>query len=204
MIPRLRFRIISFSWISFSLIRQVSLLRLHQPAKVCILEFHLRCCVEWTCCNVPSATKSPRSSRRPRTCWCNRTRSGIGTWRHEIRRHNHHCWSRLGHNPFFLLFLNSFRHLKAANQAEILSAASGAEMANVEQTKKIIPLFTREITFRQDVCDLGFLAPKMTELRETLQQDSSLASTLLWLFLHLNLVELFLPLLQNKLWNWNG
>ena len=35
-------------------------------------------------------------------------------------------------------------------------AAKRAEMANIEQTKKIIPLVTREITFGQDVCDLVF------------------------------------------------
>ena len=31
-----------------------------------------------------------------------------------------------------------------------------AEMVNIEQTKKIIPLITREITFGLDVCDLVF------------------------------------------------
>ena len=53
----------------------------------------------------------------------------------------HHCWSRLGHNPlFFFLFLNSFRHRNAANQAEFFGAAKRAEMAEIEQMKKIIPL----------------------------------------------------------------
>ena len=32
-------------------------------------------------------------------------------------------------------------------QAGILSAASGAEMADVEQMKKIVPFITREVTF---------------------------------------------------------
>ena len=31
-----------------------------------------------------------------------------------------------------------------------------AEMANIEQMKKIIPLITREISFGQDVCELVF------------------------------------------------
>ena len=59
-------------------------------------------------------------------------------------RRNIHCWSRLGYNPFSLfLFLNSFCHRSAANQAEILGAAKRAEMANIEQMKKIVPLITR-------------------------------------------------------------
>ena len=35
-------------------------------------------------------------------------------------------------------------------------AATRAEMANIEQMKKIIPLITREISFGQDVCELVF------------------------------------------------
>ena len=45
----------------------------------------------------------------------------------------------------------------------------------------------------------GFLMPKMTELREPLQSDSSLVLTLLWLFLHLILFAFFLTSLQNNL-----
>ena len=44
----------------------------------------------------------------------------------------------------------------AANQAEILSAAQRAEMADVEQMKKIVPLITCEITYGQYVCELIF------------------------------------------------
>ena len=47
----------------------------------------------------------------------------------------------------------------------------------------------------------GFLTPKMTELREPLQQGSLLASTSLWLFLPLNLVVL-LPFLQSMSASW--
>ena len=54
------------------------------------------------------------------------------------RRHIHHCWSRLGHNSFlFFLILNLLRHCGAAYQAKILGAANGAEMADIEQMKKI-------------------------------------------------------------------
>ena len=55
------------------------------------------------------------------------------------------------------LLLHTFRHrLRAAYQAGILSAASGAEMTDVEQMKKIVPFFTCEITFGQNVCELMF------------------------------------------------
>ena len=62
---------------------------------------------------------------------------GLEAAKDEIRRHIHHCWSRLGQNPFFFFFfLNSFCHRNAANQGEPFGA-----------TKKIISLATREITF---------------------------------------------------------
>ena len=44
----------------------------------------------------------------------------------------------------------------AAYQAGILSAASRAEMADVEQMKKIVPFVTCVITFGQNVCKLMF------------------------------------------------
>ena len=67
-----------------------------------------------------------------------------------------HRWrSRFCHNFFFLLFLHPLRHrFDAAYQAGILSAESGAEMADVEQLKKIVPFVTCEITFGQNVCEL--------------------------------------------------
>ena len=51
-------------------------------------------------------------------------------------------------------FSSSFRScilfaIGAAFQAEILCAASGAEMADIKQMKKIVPLITCEITFGQ-------------------------------------------------------
>ena len=64
---------------------------------------------------------------------------------------------RFGHNPFFFyLILFPLRHCGAAYQAEILSAASGAEMADIKQMKKIVPLITCEIPFGQHVCELMF------------------------------------------------
>ena len=58
------------------------------------------------------------------------------------------------HNSFFsFLLLHPLRHrFGAAYQAGILSAASVAEMADVEQMKKIAPFVTCEITFGQHVC----------------------------------------------------
>ena len=44
----------------------------------------------------------------------------------------------------------------AAGQAEILSAAKGAEMADVELMKKMVPFVTCEFTFGQYVCELMF------------------------------------------------
>ena len=41
-------------------------------------------------------------------------------------------------------------------QAEILGAAIGAEMADIAQMKKIVPLITCETPFRQHVCELVF------------------------------------------------
>ena len=62
-----------------------------------------------------------------------------------------------------LLILNPLRHCGAAYQAEILGAASGAEMADVGQMKKIVPLITCEITFGQNVCEL-MLGVNLTDL----------------------------------------
>ena len=73
----------------------------------------------------------------------------------KLRRHIHHCWSRLGHN-FFFLILNPLRHCGAACQAEILGTASGAEMADIEQMKKIVPLITCDISFSEHVGVLVF------------------------------------------------
>ena len=55
------------------------------------------------------------------------------------------------------MFLDPLRHrFEAANQAEILSAAKRADMADIEQKKKIVPLITCEITVCQYVCELMF------------------------------------------------
>ena len=70
----------------------------------------------------------------------------------------HRCRFRFCHNSFFsFLFLHPFRHrFGAAYQAGILSTASRAEMADVEQMKKIIPVVMCEISFGQNVCELMF------------------------------------------------
>ena len=51
---------------------------------------------------------------------------------------------------------SSSRHCGVAYHAEILGAASGAEMAGIEQMKKNVPLITCEIPFSQHVCELVF------------------------------------------------
>ena len=58
----------------------------------------------------------------------------------------------LCHKSFFsLLFLHPLGHcFRAAYQAGILSAASGAEMSGVEQIKKAVPFVTCEVTFGQN------------------------------------------------------
>ena len=48
----------------------------------------------------------------------------------------------------------SFRQRGAAYQAESLGAASGADLADGEQMKKIVPLITCEISFGQFVSAL--------------------------------------------------
>ena len=100
-------RIVWVFWISFFLMRRVSPLLFHQPAKVCILESHLRRgrCVDWVWFNTHPAIGFFRSCRHPMTFRCKRTRCGGGTCRNKIRRRIHHCWSRLGHNSFFFSFL---------------------------------------------------------------------------------------------------
>ena len=60
--------------------------------------------------------------------------------------------------------MNRLRHCGAAYQAEILGAASGAEMADIEHWEKIVPLITCEIPFGQRVCELVF-GVNVTDLR---------------------------------------
>ena len=58
---------------------------------------------------------------------------------------------------FSLLFLHPLRQRSgAAYRAGILSGARRAEMADVEQMKKIFPFTTCGITFGQNVCELMF------------------------------------------------
>ena len=64
---------------------------------------------------------------------------------------------------FSLIVVASFFAILSANQAEILGAAKRAEMADVEQRKKINPFVTCEVSFCQYVCDLvlGVDAPDL-------------------------------------------
>ena len=98
---------------------------------------------------LPSGFGKLSASRNLR---CNRTRCGGRTCRNK-RRYIHRCWSRLG--QLLLLILYPLRRGEA-NQAEILGAASGAEMPDIEQMKKIDPLMTCEIPFSQHVCESVF------------------------------------------------
>ena len=64
--------------------------------------------------------------------------------------------SRLGHiSFFFFVILYPLRHCGAIYQAEILGAASGAEMADIEQIKKIVPFVTCEIPFQSKCLRVG-------------------------------------------------
>ena len=125
----------------------------HLPAKICIFQSRLRTphCVGFWVSSHP-AFGFPLSYEYPRTFGCNRTFRGWGTCRN-MWRQVHRCRFRFCHNSFFsLLFLRPLRHrIWATYQAVILSAASRAEMADVEQMKKIVPLVTCEITFGQNV-----------------------------------------------------
>ena len=57
------------------------------------------------------------------------------------------------------------------NQAEILGTAERTEMADVEQTKKIVPLVTCEVSLCQYVCDLVF-GVNVSDLNLGVQVDS--------------------------------
>ena len=66
-------------------------------------------------------------------------------------------WALVLPQSCFFLLLHPLRHrFGTASQAEILSAVKRAEIAGVEQMKKIVPLTTCEITFGQYVCELMF------------------------------------------------
>ena len=75
-----------------------------------------------------------------------------------MRRQVRRCRFRFCHTSFFsFLLLHPFRHrVGAAHQAGLLSAASRAEVADVEQMKKIVPFVTDENTIGQYVCEMVF------------------------------------------------
>ena len=85
----------------------------------------------------------------------------------------HHHWPVFRHNPvLFFLFLHPFRHaFGTANQAEILGTTERAEMADVEQIKKIVQFVTCEVSFGQDVCGLVF-GVNVPDLNLGIQIDS--------------------------------
>ena len=127
-----------------------------QVSKVRQPHLRTRRCVGFRISSHP-AFKFPWSYEFPLAFGCNRIFHRWGTCRNNWRQ-VHSCRSRFCHNYFFIfLFLYPLRHrFGAANQAGILSAASRAEMADVEQMKKIVSFVTCEITFGQNVCDLMF------------------------------------------------
>ena len=66
-------------------------------------------------------------------------------------------WALILIQSCLLLFvLASSPSFWGANQAETLSAAKKAVMADIEQMKKIVPLITCEMTFGLYVCELMF------------------------------------------------
>ena len=75
-----------------------------------------------------------------------------------------------GHNSFFFLLLYHLCHCGAVYQAEILGAARGCEMADIEQMKNIVPLITCEIPCGQHVCELVF-GINVTDLNFGVQID---------------------------------
>ena len=155
MITWLRFRIISFFWIFLSLMRQVSLLLFLPPRQgmhplISLVTLTLRrmnLLQDSSCYRV-----SPRSSRHPRAFWCNRTWCDRGTWRHRIRRTIHHCWARLGHNPFsFFLFFGIFNNVDASS---ILTCASAAWPEHPQSLEMISMTFAAVIWDADDPCFL--------------------------------------------------
>ena len=131
----------------------------HQPAKdaSCSRAWELGRCVGFWISSHP-AYKLVRSYEYPPSHLdAIRLFRGWGTCRN-MGRQVHRSRFRFCHTSFFsFLLLHPFRHrFGAAYQAGILSAASRAEMADVEQMKKIIPFVTCEITLGENVCELMF------------------------------------------------
>ena len=111
-------------------------------------------CVKFPCFWLICLTKCfeyPRTFRRNRILHSRRTCR-------DSEDHVHRRWLWLCHDPVlsFQFLHPSRRRFSAAGQAEILRAPQQAEMADVKQMKKIVPLITCEISFRQYVCTLVF------------------------------------------------
>ena len=173
-IPRLRFRIISYFWNFFffdaaGLTAAVPSTRQGMDPLISLETLNLRRLnLLQRFIQLPSLTEAPDL---PWLFDAIGLEAAEELWRHKIRRHIHHCWSRLGHILFsFFLFLNSFCQRNGADQAEIFGTAERAEMADVEQMEKIVPLVTCEVPFGQDVCDLLF-GVNVTDLNFRIQID---------------------------------
>ena len=107
----------------------------------------------------------------PRAFWCNgrlHDRSPFDASRDQI-----HHWFRLCCDSFFTwIFLRSFRHH--------LRTLCRTEMANVEQTQKMIPFITCEIHHCQDFCELVFgvnvfdldLAIQIDSIKKSIKSNS--------------------------------
>ena len=146
------------------------------------------CCVRFLCYSIHQPAKRcifqpPLETRRYVGFWidlgCNRTFRGWGTCRN-MWRQVHRCRFRFCHK-FILLLLHPLRHrFGPAYQATILSAASRAEMADVEKMNKIVPLVTCEITSGQNVCELMFvvnvpnlnLGVQINSVKQRIQRNS--------------------------------
>ena len=145
---------LSLTWSGSHCGSSINFLRccVHQPAKVCILQLHLRTrrCVGFRISSHP-ALWFYWGCEFPWTFGCNQTYRGWAPCRN-MWRQVHRC------RFDFATTLSSPCHscILFAIVLEQLSAASRAEMADDKQMKKIFPLITHEIPFGQDVCELVF------------------------------------------------
>ena len=119
----------------------------HQHATIYIFQPSLRTrrCVGFWTSSCPRVRFPCRNFECPRAFRRHRIVHGWGTCRDSwCQVHRRRLW--FCHNPvFFFLFLHPVRHrFGAARQAELLSAADRAEMADVEQMKKIVLFVTCE------------------------------------------------------------
>ena len=131
----------------------------HRPAKVCILQSHLRTrrCVGFWISSHP-AFGFPRTYENPPTFGCNRTFCGWGTCRN-MRRHVHRCRFRFCHifsSPSCSCIISpSFWCSLASYQAGILSAQVELKWLMLNRYRRLFHS-SREIASGQNVCELMF------------------------------------------------